>query len=161
MSFTATTILGAQLYEVDSSAKFPLGTRTKGTDPTLGEGEFQYFKGVASLAAGEFITLKTPATAAVRAVASGRGQVGVALAAVVASKYGWAQIAGTATGKVAASFADNGAIFLTSTAGTVDDAVVAADKIDGARGASAIDTPSTGFAYVTLNYPSANGNSTA
>jgi hypothetical protein len=50
---------------------------------------------------------------------------------------------------------------LTSTAGSVDDAVVAADKIDGARGASAIDTPTTGFAYINLNYPGAYGNSTA
>lgn len=161
MAFSANKILGADLYSVDDAAKFQVGTVTTGIDPALGEGEFIYLKGVASLVAGETVTFKTPATAVVRAVAAGRGTVAVALAATVANKFGWFQIRGVATVKVAALFADNAAVFLTATAGTVDDAVVAADKIDGARGASAIDTPATGFAYINLNYPGAYGNSTA
>ena len=49
-----------------------------------------------------------------------------------------------------AGFADNGLIYCTSTAGSVDDAVVAGDLVVGAIGRSAI---SSGAATVELNYP--------
>ena len=54
---------------------------------------------------------------------------------------------------VLASFADNANCYLTATAGKIDDAVVAGDYITGIKGASAIDTPSTGLAEVELQRP--------
>ena len=56
-------------------------------------------------------------------------------------------------GKVKASFADDANCYLTSTAGSLDDAVVAGDRVHNCIGGSAIDTPSTGLALLELNYP--------
>jgi hypothetical protein len=75
------------------------------------------------------------------------------MSANVANQYGWYQIYGKGVAKVLASFADNGDCYLTATAGSVDDADVAGDFIRGMKGASAIDTPSTGLAEVELAYP--------
>ena len=81
------------------------------------------------------------------------GPVAFAMAATVANEYGWYQIGGKAVGKVAASFADNADCYLTSTAGTIDDADVAGDYIRRCKGASAIDTPSTGLAELEIARP--------
>ena len=56
-------------------------------------------------------------------------------------------------GGVLASFADNGVVFLSATAGHIDDADVAGDKVEGAIGRGAIDDPNTGQAWMELNYP--------
>ena len=48
---------------------------------------------------------------------------------------------------------DAGSIYLTSTAGSVDDSVVAGDRVHGMIGASAIATPAAGQAEMEINYP--------
>lgn len=75
------------------------------------------------------------------------------MSANVANQYGWYQRRGKAVAKVAASFADNGNVYATATAGTADDAIVAGDRVKGAVGASAIDTPSTGLAEMEIDNP--------
>jgi hypothetical protein len=45
------------------------------------------------------------------------------------TKFGWLQIKGRAIGKCLTLFADNGVVYLTSTAGSVDDASVAANAL--------------------------------
>ena len=79
------------------------------------------------------------------------------MSANVANQFGWYQISGAAVIK-AGTVAANGSVYATATAGTVDDAVVSGDKVDGARFKTADGTPSAGFAYCQLARPSLNGN---
>lgn len=146
------------ITDTDTTQKVPIGTRIKAYDLTYGEGEFIYLRGLASTAIGEVVIYDEYANTTKRGVANDRGPAAVAMSANVASQYGWYQIAGAASCKVATGFAAGGGVFLTSTPGTVAAAVVATDKIDGARGKTALDTPTTGFAVVMLDHPSANGN---
>ena len=48
--------------------------------------------------------------------------------------FGWLQIKGRAIGKALTAFADNGVVYLTATAGSIDDASVAGDVVTGAIG---------------------------
>jgi len=142
-------VAGVDLYAVDTVPQFPLGTCVEGKSPTLGAGSFVYLLGVASTVEGSWATYDEVFATALLA-ANAIGAVGIALAANVASSYGWYQIRGKAAAKVAASFADNGLCYATATAGTADDAAVAGDRVKGAIGRSAIDTPATGFAWIQL-----------
>jgi hypothetical protein len=72
---------------------------------------------------------------------------------VAGPNYGWYQIGGKAVGKALTGFADNGLVFATSTAGSIDDAVVAGDRVKKAIGASALDGPATGMAEFELDRP--------
>jgi hypothetical protein len=135
---------------VDSTRKYRLGTRIKDSAGN----EFIYLKGVTSTAQGSWVSFDEVHVTTLLA-ANAVGRVAVAQAAVDAStKYGWYCIYGKTSAKVLASFADNGKIFSTSTAGSVDDAVVTGDLVVGAIGRSAVDGgSSTGQAYVELSYP--------
>lgn len=131
---------------VDTTQRHPVGTRAWDVNGN----EYVYVAGVTSCAAGSWLTLDE-ANQASLAVADAKGRVAVAMAAIVASSWGWAQIYGKNTiAKVLANFADNGSIYLTSTAGSVDDADVAGDAVIGAWGRSAV---AGGVATVELNYP--------
>ena len=79
------------------------------------------------------------------------------MSANVANQQGWYQIAGSAV-ITAGTVAANGNVYVTATAGSVDDAVVAGDKVDGARFKTADGTPAAGQAIVQLDRPSLNGN---
>ena len=138
MSF-ATAIHGAK--------RFKLGTRRRVDDK-----EYIYLQGVASVVAGTWVTFDE-AHVTTRATANAQGRVAVALAAVDStSEYGWFQIYGSASGLCLADFADNGKVYLTATAGSVDDTDVAGDAVIGAVGRSARNA-TTGLATFELNYP--------
>ena len=143
----------SQITAVDTTARHPLGTRIKAFDPTYGQGEFIYLKGVASTALGSWVTFAQDDNTTALLAANAIGPVAVAMAATVANTFGWYQIYGKAVGKALASYADNGLVYATATAGSVDDAVVAGDRVKNALGASAIDTPSTGLAEFEIQYP--------
>lgn len=145
------------IAETSTTQKHPIGTRVKAFDPTYGEGEFIYLKGLASTALGELVTYDNYGNVTKRAVAGDRGPAAVAMSANVANQYGWYQIFGSAKVKVAAAFAADKPCFLTATAGTVDDAVVAGDLVTGMVSKTAIDTPATGFAACQLHYPCISG----
>ena len=145
-------IVAQGIEELSSSAKLPMGTIVKASHPSLGMGEFMYAKGVASTAVGSVVTIDEEGVTAL-AGSDGKGRIGCAMAANVANNYGWYQIGGKGVAKVATGFADNGVCYLTGTDGTVDDAAVDGDLVHGMMGRSAIDTPSTGLAYVELNRP--------
>jgi hypothetical protein len=146
-----------QIASTDTVQNHPLGTIVTAVDPVYGEGEFIYLKGLASTAIGEAVIFDQYAGTTKRAVANDRGPAAIAMSANVANQYGWYQITGSAVAK-AGTVAAGGAIYVTATAGTVDDAVVATDKMDGARFKTADGTPSAGFAIVQLDRPSLNGN---
>jgi hypothetical protein len=146
--------LGMQRIDVtDATQQHPLGTRVKAEHETYGAGEFIYLLGVASTALGSFVTYNADDFSSALLAANAKGPVAIAMSANVADQYGWYQIYGKAVGTVLASFADNADIYATATAGSVDDAVVAGDRVQGAKGASAIDTPSTGLAEMEIAYP--------
>lgn len=140
------TTYEADTTTVDTAKKHQLGTRAFDKDGN----EYIYLQGVASTAAGSWVTFDE-AHLTTLAVANAKGRVAIAMAAIVASSYGWYQIYGNNTiGKAATAFADNGVVYLTSTAGTIDDADVAGDLVKGAMGRSAV---SGGVATFELNYP--------
>lgn len=151
--FTENRLGQSHIGDVDTAASVPVGTIMRAQHETYGAGEFIYLKGVASTAVGSWVTYNMDDGATTLLVANAIGPVAIAMGATVASTWGWYQIGGKAVGKVLASFADNGIVYATSTDGSVDDAVVAGDRVKRARGASAIDTPSTGLAEFEIERP--------
>jgi hypothetical protein len=144
------------INETSTTQNHKLGTIIQAFSPTYGQGEFIYLKGVASTVIGDWVTYEADDYSTTRLVANAIGAVGVSLSANVASQYGWYQIGGKGVAKVLAAFVDNGHLYGTATAGSADDAIVAGDRIQNARGASAIDVPATGMAEVELYRPFVN-----
>lgn len=144
------------IANTETAQKHPLGLRVKGVDPVYGEGEFIYLLGVASTAVGSAVVYNADDFSTTLLSANAIGPVAFAMSANVANQYGWYQIYGKAVGKVLTGFADNANVYGTATAGSVDDAVVAGDRVQCCKGASAIDTPSTGLAELEIAYPFVN-----
>lgn len=149
--------LGIQgIQETSTTANHPLGTRIIAKDfgtNQNGPGEFIYLKGVASTALGSWVTYNLDDGTTDLLAANAIGPVAIAMSANVADQYGWYQLAGKAVGKALAGFADNGNVYATATAGSVDDAIVAGDRVKNAKGASALDFPATGLAEFEIQYP--------
>ena len=133
-------VIGAQpIANTSATQLHPLGKIVKARDvgtTAYGEGEFIYVKGVASAVAKNWVGIPSDNYTCVRAVADGNYPLGVLMAALTASYWGWAQISGKALASCLTSFTDNGFVFLTSTAGSIDDASVIGDWVTGALGAS-------------------------
>lgn len=155
MAFTSTetTIIPQSIAETSTTQLLPLGTRIRAVDSSLGAGEFVYLLGVANTAVGSWVTFNEADYSTALLAANAIGQVAVAMSANVASQYGWYQIRGKAVGKALTGFVDNANVYATATAGSVDDAVVAGDRVKKCKGASAVDTPSTGLAYFEIDAP--------
>ena len=131
----------------------PYGTIVTAVDPTYGSGEFIFLKGLDTTGVGTWVTYNLDDGSTALLAANAIGPVAVAMSACVTGKAGWYQISGKAVGKVLASYADNGLVFATATAGSVDDAVVDGDMVHLAKGASAIGTPSAGLAEFEISRP--------
>lgn len=149
--------IGAQpIEEVSTTQLHPLGTvvRAKEVGNGNGEGEFIYVKGVASGAKGAWVTINEDDFTTALLAANAIGRVGTMMAVLdAATDFGWCQISGKAVAKAAAAYADGGLVYATGTAGTVDDAVVAGDRVKNALGASAVDAPATGMAEFEIDRP--------
>lgn len=131
--------------QVDATKKHRLGTRRRTPDNK----EFIYLSGVASLVAEDFVVFDE-SFATTRAIADEVGPVAVAMAAVDAStEYGWFQIYGVATGDTGTVAADK-TLYLTATAGRLDDVDVAGDSVHGVFSMAA---DSSNSCTVWLNYP--------
>lgn len=143
------TLIGS----VNTTERVPLGTILLASDPTYGAGEFVYLKGVASTAVGSWVTYNIDDGTTALLVANAIGPVAIAMAATVASTWGWYQIEGRAVGAALTAFADNANVYATATAGSVDDAIVAGDRVKAAKGASAVGTPSAGLAEFEIHRP--------
>lgn len=153
-------LLGLQaIAETSTTKKVPLGTIVKAVhqsstgSTTYGSGEFIYLLGVVNTAVGSWVTYNADDFSTTLLAANAIGPVAVAMSANVASQYGWYQISGKAVGKALAGYADNALVFITATAGSVDDTAVDGDMVHLAKGASAIDTPSSGFAEFEISRP--------
>lgn len=147
-------IAGVQPITVtDTVQNHPLGTIVDASHPTYGSGEFIYLLGVTSTVIGSWATYNLDDGSTTLLAANAIGPVGIAMSDNVASQYGWYQISGKAVGKALTSYADNALVFATATAGSVDDAVVDGDMVHLAKGASAVGTPSAGFAEFEISRP--------
>lgn len=153
---TESRVIPQAIDETSTTQKLPLGTIVRAEDTAstaYGAGEFIYLKGVASTAIGSWVTYNADDYSTALLAANAIGPVAVAMSANVADQYGWYQISGKAVGKALASYADNALVYATATAGSIDDAVVAGDRVKLAKGASAVDTPSTGLAEFEIQRP--------
>lgn len=99
MAFHSTEqTLGLQPIEsVDTTQNHPLGTIVRAVDPTYGEGEFIYLKGVASTIAGSVVEYNTSFQTGLDSSAVDTPvPLAVAMGVCTASYYGWYQISGIA-----------------------------------------------------------------
>jgi len=149
-------VIAQPITEISTTALVALGTRVRALDTdtsNYGEGGFIYLKGVASTVVGSVVTILEDDFSTTLLAANDIGQVAFAMSANVAGSFGWYQVDGKAIGKVAAGFLDNANVYATATAGTVDDAIVAGDRVKRCKGASAINVPTTGLAEFEISYP--------
>lgn len=146
------TLLPQNIDETSLTKKCALGTRIWAKHGTYGAAEFVYVKGVASGAAKNWVTINADDWTTTRLAANAIGPCGVLMAALTASYYGWAQVYGKALGSCLTQFADNGRVYITGTAGSVDDASVAGDVVHNAKGAS-LTAVDSGYAEFELHYP--------
>ena len=153
MAWNSIDLPGASIETVDSSQVFPLGTKctARNTAASTGwVGEFVYMAGVASCAASDWVLLNYDNYTVSLLGDTNVGPVGLSLGATIASTFGWFQVRGKGTGKLAASCADNAQLYTTATAGVVDDALSGQFQIYGARAASGVTSAAAG--EVEINY---------
>ena len=141
----------SQLFEADTS--------TLDTTPTIQVGqraydangnEYAYWLGVASTAAGDWASMNAATYQTARLATNAVGPVGIAMAAIVASTYGWYQVYGYNTISASDTVAGAGALYIDGTAGRVDDADVAGDVVIGAYSTAA---DATNVLPVMIAYP--------
>lgn len=144
------------IADTSTTQNHPLGyivqAEDKGTNAN-GVGEFIYAKGVGSTVVGSWVTFHEDGWTTTLLAANDIGRVGIAMSINVASQYGWYQIGGKAVGKALTAYADDGLVYATATAGSIDDAAVSGDRVKCALGASALDAPATGMAEFEISRP--------
>lgn len=145
-------LLGQPIAERSAIKRHDTGTIVPCKDPDYGAGEFVYMKGVASCAIRNWVTLNTDDGTVTRLAANAIGSCAIAMSTLTASYWGWFQISGKAIGSCLTLFADNARVYITGTAGSVDDTSVAGDYVWGALGAS-LTVVSSGVADFELNRP--------
>lgn len=120
-------------------------------DSVYGESEFVLAYGVASLAIGDCVRIGA-GYATTRSVASIRGRMGVSMAANTdTTALSWFCVRGQVPCNVAAAVAANTPLFVTATAGALDDAVVAGDNVAGATAVTAQGATVTTMLVNTVN----------
>lgn len=164
MAFHITTPVAGYpgITAVDVSAKIPLGTIVTAVDPTYGEGEFIYLKGVTSTVVGAMVTYAatTHQTALSPDTAGIGSSFAFAMAATTATaKYGWYQIEGlTVAKKTNVSWEPQKAVYQSGTTGRVMDTVASGKQVAGARSANlATVTTTTSTVVLMINRPHNTG----
>lgn len=140
------------INETSTTKLHEIGTVVKCVDigtTAYGEAEFIYLQGVASTAVGDLVVYTADGNTT-RTVARSVGPAAVAMSANVLNQFGWYQRRGKASIKSGTVAADK-QLYLTATAGQVDDAVVAGDMVFSARSLAADDT---GLVLAVIGYPS-------
>lgn len=151
-------VIGTQsIADVSTTKNHEFGFEVQAKETTNGNGvgTFIYVKGVTNGARGDWVGINADDGSITRAVANGiYPLIGVLMSDLDATTdYGWAQIVGKVVGKGLAGFLDNADVYLTGTAGSVDDTDVAGDFVSNAKGASDLDGPETGMAEFEINRP--------
>lgn len=146
---------------IDQSALYTVGRHYTDVNGNV----FVYIQGVASTVAGDwlqFTVTSTTASTTTRAIANGKGPLGVAMGALIGGDFGWVQVAGLnlAAGAISGGDAAAGAVlYLTGTAGLLDDQFVDGDMVFGAlwvvQEGETAGNPAA-LAGVWLAYPTTN-----
>jgi len=152
IKFRNPIVFRAPAVQVDAvdSPLYAVGTIAEAVDSVYGNLELIYLKAGSGVteAVGSFCGFGGDYET-VLGVANGvYSSVAVSLAAKTAGQFGWYVKSGNVPTLVLASFADNANCYLTSTAGSLDDAVVAGDYVYKAKSISAI---SAGLAVIYLD----------
>lgn len=140
------------LTDVDTVARNVVGTRSFDDAGN----EFIYLVGIASTVIGSCATFGLNGTTAfitALSVTGAKGPVGIAMAATVASTWGWYQIYGFGSALFNGAAVAGAALYSAST-GKVDDAIVSGDQIDGAIVAATVGSAVLGAVF--LSYPFMN-----
>lgn len=140
-----------------------LGQIVRAVDPTYGEGEFIFLKGVASTVVGSLVTWDgTTYQTTLCATTANQGRpVAVAMAATTASLWGWYQISGTAVVAKSTSFKFAATVALGVISTGKVGSVSSGKQILGARTANAATVASaTTTVNVVLNRPHLQGRVT-
>lgn len=145
-------LLGQAIADRSTTKKHDLGLEVYCKDPTYGAAVFAYQKGVASATTQEWVTINMDDGTVTRLAANAIGPVGILMSTMTASFYGWVQRTGKAIGKCLTQFADNGRVYITGTAGAVDDTSVAGDVVFNAKGAS-LTVVDSGVAEFEIDRP--------
>lgn len=132
-----------------------LGDIRLAKDPDYGVGEFIYLKGVGSTAVGDWVGYSPGTFTSVRAVADGKYPLAVAMAACnTTTKAGWYQISGIATARGLTSIThSSGNLYLTATAGSLDDASVIGDAVFNARKTTTVHVVGTFLDTYNISRP--------
>lgn len=163
----AGTISALSAGAVSIITGFRPGQRVRATDPTFGGGEFIFLPCLSGMVANSLATFRESASGVFTVAAcpntGNLGQpVAVAMAAGVANKYGWFQVAGTVPIKKAATkINSNVALFISSTAGRVQATAACGKQVLGVRSSnSATVLSATSTVTVTINNPHMQGQIT-
>lgn len=165
MAYGIYSMAGAQPITTNADTqKHVLGTRVMASDPTFGDGEFIYLKGVINTVVGLVVTYNaTDYTTTVSPnTASNAAPVAVAMSACVASQFGWYQISGNATvKKTAVQCLPGTKVYQSGTGGRIMPTSASGKQILGAKGANLVTvTSTTSTLVVQLNYPFMQGQIT-
>lgn len=146
---------GQAIADTDTTQNHPLGYIVTARDPTYGGAEFIYLKGVASTVVGSWVGYSPALGTSVLAVANGNYPLAVAMSACnTTTKFGWYQISGTAQALGLTSITTtSGFLWLTATAGSVDDASVIGDAIINARKTATVHVVGTFLDTYNISRP--------
>lgn len=137
------------LTTVDQTALFDVGRIHTAIDGKA----YVYLLGVASVVTGSVVSYKVVSTATATTaliITNAVGQVGVAMAAVIAGDFGWFQIAGLNLVTKCDTSAVAGQAYIGGTTGSIDHTAVAGDAVHGMQ----ITVADSGnLAGVFLTYP--------
>lgn len=152
---TESRVIPQAIADTSTTQKLALGTIVRASDPTYGAGEFIYLKGVANTAVGSWVGYSPALGTSVLAVANGNYPLAVAMSACnTTTKYGWYQISGVARALGLTSITTtSGFLWLTATAGSVDDASVIGDAIINARKTATVHVVGTFLDTYNINRP--------
>lgn len=141
------------LTDIDTAARNVLGTRQFDDAGN----EYIYLQGIGSTVVGSQVTYGLTATSAfltALGVTGVKGPVAFAMAAVLATQFGWYQIYGAAQALFNGS-AVAGAVLYSASTGKVDDAVVSGDQIENAIVAATVTGAVLGSVFIS--YPFRQG----
>lgn len=152
------TTIGTQpIADVSTTKNHEFGDTIRARETTNGNGvgTFMYVKGVTNGARGAWVGINMDDGSTTLATSNGiYPLIGIMMSDLDATTdFGWVQIEGKAVGLALTGFLDNADVYLTGTAGSVDDTDVAGDFVSNAKGASALDAPATGMAEFEIHRP--------
>lgn len=154
-------MIGAQpIANTETTAKHPIGTIIRAVDPTYGEGEFIYLKGVASTVVGSIVTFNTTdgQTALAPAGTNVPQPIAVSMSANVAGQYGWYQIAGQAVAFKSTGAMTAGSAVGVSTAGVLN-ATATGKEVMGATVITTV-TAAEASVLILIDRPHMQGRTT-